>query len=85
MHRTTGRFLLIVALSLFPLSGCGDKGGALPDAKIEVEENTGQDESRSGQMEPIELTADEAGTVSPAKVAAPEVIVHTSQGDMRIK
>ena len=85
MHRTTGRFLLIVAISLFPLSGCGDKGGTLPDAKIEVEENVGQVENSPGRMEPIELTADEAGAVSPAKVAAPEVIVHTSQGDIRIK
>jgi len=85
MHRTAGTYLLLAAISLFPLTGCGDKGDTVPDAKIEVEQEQDNEEGNSGRMDPIELTADEAGKDSPAKVAAPEVIVHTSQGDIRIK
>ncbi len=85
MHRTAGSYLLIAAISLFPLTGCGDKGDIVPDAKIEVEQEQGHDERPSGRIDPIELTADEAGEDSPANAVAPEVIVHTSQGDIRIK
>jgi len=79
---------IALALLLFPALGCGDNSEASPDAKIQVEDYGKQPGGSSDRVDPIELTADETRMDSPAaqfKQPPPEVIVHTSHGDIRIK
>lgn len=85
MYRAGQTLLIFSLLAFFTAAGCGKKGEVLPEAKIQVEEGGSQAEARHENMSPIELTADEASPDSPAVTVLPEVIVHTSQGDIRIR
>jgi cyclophilin family peptidyl-prolyl cis-trans isomerase len=85
MHRTTGITILFSCVLLCSIAGCGENNQAAPEAKIQVDQEDVAGGGASGRNDPIELTADEALAVSPATANVPEVIVHTSQGDMRIK
>jgi len=79
---------IALAVLLFPVLGCGDNSEASPDAKIQVEDYGNPSGGSSDRVDPIELTADEIRMDSPAaqfKQPPPEVIVHTSHGDIRIK
>lgn len=85
MYRSGGVLLIFTLIVFFSVTGCGKKGQVPPEAKIQVEENDGQADGEDARMSPIELTADEASPDSPAVTVLPEVVVHTSQGDIRIR
>lgn len=85
MYRSGQALVVCTLLAFLTATGCGEKGEVLPEAKIQVEEDGGQAEGGQARMSPIELTADEASPDSPAATVLPEVIVHTSQGDIRIR
>ena len=85
MYRSGEALLILTLVVCSAGTGCGKKGQVPPEAKIQVEENDGQADGEDARMSPIELTADEASPDSPAVTALPEVIVHTSQGDIRIR
>jgi cyclophilin family peptidyl-prolyl cis-trans isomerase len=85
MYRSVQTLVICTLLAFVTAAGCDKKGQVVPEAKIQVEDNGGQAGDGQARMSPIELTADEASLDSPAAPVLPEIVVHTSQGDIRIR